>query len=240
MFHPHPGRTASLAILVFAVLAFNADAAKAETIGISVVGPSPIFNQSIYAGAMITTSENMVTIRLANNLGNPSSINQALSGLALTFSTGQTVGSLTSSSGLEQYIGVGTSTNIGVGPSGWLLMNNVGGGIQLCVACGSVGPARTIIHQSYTHNFLDGTIAGSSVNNTFLVGDVTFVLYVPGVTSGTYVTSATFTFGTVDQRRLTAYPAAPSPEPATLLLLGTGVAGVALRIRKRRRAGRES
>lgn len=240
MFHSHLGRTAPLTILVVAFLAFNTASARAETIGISVVGPSPIFNQNIYAGAIITTSENMVSIRLANNLGNPASINQALSGLTLTFSTGQTVGSLTSSSGLEQFIGANSATNIGVGPTGWVLRNNVGGGLQLCVACGSVGPAHTIIHQSYNYNFLDGTIAGSIVNNTFIVGDATFVLYVPGVTSGTYITSATFTFGTVEQRTLTAYPPAPSPEPATLLLLATGLTGAAVRLRSRRKAGREN
>jgi hypothetical protein len=101
MFHVHFGRIAPLTILVVAFLAFSATAARAETIGISVVGPSPIFNQNIFAGATITTSENMVSITLRNHLGNPSSINQTLIGLALTFSTGQTVGSLTPAPGLS-------------------------------------------------------------------------------------------------------------------------------------------
>jgi hypothetical protein len=226
---------AKLALLLLAVFFLNTRTANADTISFSVVQQSPVFNQNVAAGARITTAENSVRITLGSNIGNPASISQALSGFVFTLSTGQTQGTLTSSSGFQQIIGVNSFTNLGVGPTGWILQNDVGGMLQLCVACGLVGPAHTIIYEGYLPSFLDSSIAGSNVNNPFIVGPASFDLFVPGVTHTTYVSSATFIFGTTDQKRLTIFPPDPIPEPATLILLGTGLAGVGASMWKRRK-----
>lgn len=229
-------RTAPLFLLF---LALNAAAAKADTITFGVFSPGP-FGHAVSAGATVTVSENMVRITLSNGLGNPVGINQALSGFAFTLSTGQKSGSLLSSSGLEHVIGVNSSTNNGVVTTNWILQSNVGDGLQLCVACGAAGPAHTILYSNYVTTFLDSTIAGSAVNNPFLVGPVTFDISVAGLPSTAYISTATFIFGTDVKKMVTIHPPDPIPEPATLLLLGTGIAGVAARLRRKKKASENS
>lgn len=78
----------------------------------------------------------------------------------------------------------------------------------------------TFANPSQTFTFNDGVNAGSfslSVNNVF-------------VQSGQ---SANLTAGITGQQN-------PIPEPATMFLLGTGLAGVAARIRKRRKAAQDT
>lgn len=93
-----------------------------------------------------------------------------------------------------------------------------------------------------------GAIANNTLGYTF-IGDATYVLSVTALTDS--MGSVTFNFNAVGLQprsdesfgidNITANgtvagtPAATTPEPATMLLLGTGLAGVAAQIRKRRR-----
>jgi hypothetical protein len=168
--------------------------------------------------------------QLTDLQANPTNAAQLISGLNFVFSTGETAGTLASSSGQEITINSnGTYSLLGAVPTGWGLNDNVSGGLQLD-ALGFVGPKHLIIGPSdgsNTFSNANGSIAGNKPHNPFLNQQATFVVDVPGVTAATTITGATFSFGTTEgtDRVVGTVP----DEPSALLLLGisTGVLGLA-------------
>ena len=77
------------------------------------------------------------------------------------------------------------------------------------------------------------TIAGSASDNPFLAGTVTFDIPVPGVTSSTHVSWATFHFG-VCADDVQVCQSNPVPEPATWSLAAMALVGGALMYRRGR------
>ncbi|HUS08190.1 MAG TPA: PEP-CTERM sorting domain-containing protein [Bryobacteraceae bacterium] len=191
--------------------------------------------------ATFTTGLNSLTVTVENLQTNPTSVIQALSDLAFTFSTGQTAGSLTSSS--TTYVDIatnGTYAISGSGTTGWALETNTNGGLRLCVLCtGGLGPEHLLIggpnSGTNTYSNANGSIAGNGPHNPFDYRVATFTLAITGLTVNSTVNSATFSFGTTEGRNITGVPGGGGgaggevPEPSTWVMLGSALAALAFK-----------
>jgi len=225
-----------ISVICLAGLFVSTLSASAATFTFATASGATAGGEAVSASATVTTNANgTVSVTLNDLLANPMDVGQLISDFDFTLSNGATSGTLTSSSGTTIFIGSGGTTTPGTtGSTGWGVNNNVNGGIQLD-ALGFVGPAGLIIGPGpYTN--ANSSIAGNGPHNPFILDTATFTLLVSGVTDTTSVTSATFSFGTtpgVNVPGVPGNPPPPIPEPASIALFGTGMAGLAAMLRRR-------
>jgi hypothetical protein len=154
---------------------------------------------AVGASATFTVNDASITVMLANSQSDPRSAAQLLNGVSFTLSTGQTVGTLASSSAVIRNVARnGSITDGGPSATGWALADNVNGGMMLCVLCtdlGGVGPSHLLIGDPGYAN-ANASIKGNKPHNPFTAGVAQFVINVPTLLAGATVTNATFFFGT--------------------------------------------
>lgn len=201
--------------------------ARANQVTFTTPGGSKQNSRPVDATAVFTTGAGTVTVTLTNNVVDPTSVVQNISGLFFTPASGQNSGSLTSSSGKERTVNSDGSFSDGSTVStGWSLTGS-GNGLLLNVLGTPEAPKHTILGapnaKTGSYDNADSSITGNP-HNPFLTGTVTFSLHVARITADSTVSAVQFRFNTDPGFTTDGVAAIPEPaffQPAAMLTLGS-------------------
>jgi|SRR5215469_10936375 len=230
-----------LTLIITVLLGLSIGAQASNITYFTLPGAEDNAGENVNAIATFTTGPNFIMIRLTNQQANPVSVGQNLSDLIFTVSgtlTGATIGS--SSAPAITVDDNGTFTSAGTVTPGWAL-SSTSDTITLDLLASAEAPKHTIIGPPAPSN--EYMAANSSIANTggphnpFIDQTAMWTINAPGVTSGTTIDAVTFSFGTThgDNNPGTTSHMGATPEISSLLLMGTGVLGLAGVLRRKLR-----
>ena len=213
------------------ICAFAAQPAAALSFTFFTPAGSTCGGEACAAEAVITTGAGSISVTLTDLLtpAQVMSAGQALSDLRFTLSNAPgTQGTLTAAGQLANIGAGGAVTNVGGTPVRWIGQGppppggmgtfTVTGNTILMEAIGGGQPSQMILPSGGSFTNANASIT-NGMFSPFVVGPASFTLAFSGVTAGTTVTSAQFSFGTGPDFNI---PGVPVPGP----IVGAGVPGL--------------
>jgi hypothetical protein len=219
-------------LLIFGTLVCTAPMALAGTITVSgAVGGQPVAAQADYIFGAGT-----LQITLTNLVQDQRSVSQAISGIDFSLThppagpaTLTAHGDLISVNRKGAVSGLGSSDTLD-----WYITSGF-----YTTALGSSGPDHTILGLPSGDGFYSNanrSIRNNGPHNPFVHHQAVLLYLIPGVTEHSRFAAFTFLFGTNSQRLAGEEKMVENPEPAALLLMGTGLVGLAVLHRRRKAA----